>query len=95
MIDTSDMCDMSDTGDMIEYGHEAEPSILGLQIVFFAARRDDCYYCDYYRARQELLWSTPEIIIMIIMVRARNCNYNYFCKHFQKNITAKIRRQHF
>ena len=34
----------------IEYGHEANPSILGLQIAFLAARKD--YY--YYRARQEL-----------------------------------------
>ena len=39
---------------LIEYGHEAKPSILGLQIVFLAAHRDygggdgDC------RARQEL-----------------------------------------
>ena len=38
-----------------EYGHEAKPSILGLQIVFLAARRD---YGDGgggdYRVRQEL-----------------------------------------
>ena len=42
---------------MIEYGHDAKPSILGLQIIFLAARR------DYggggggggdYRARQKL-----------------------------------------
>ena len=36
-----------------KHGHEAKPSILGLQIVFLAARRD---YYDYgydYRARQE------------------------------------------
>ena len=26
---------------IIEYGHEAKPSILGLQIVFLAAPRDD------------------------------------------------------
>ena len=40
---------------MIEYGHEAKPSILGLQVVFLAARRDDDYDHDYdYRARQEL-----------------------------------------
>ena len=38
---------------IIEYGHEATPSILGLQIVFLAARRDD-YYGGYCRARQEL-----------------------------------------
>ena len=39
---------------IIEYGHEAKPSILWLQIVFVADRReyDDDY--DYYRARQEL-----------------------------------------
>ena len=37
----------------VEYGHEAKPSILGLQIVFLAARRDDDYD-DYYRARQEI-----------------------------------------
>ena len=38
---------------LIEYGHVAKPSILWLQIVFLAARRD---YDDgdYYRARQEL-----------------------------------------
>ena len=36
----------------IEYGHEAKPSILGLQIVFLAAPRD--YGDDDYRARQEL-----------------------------------------
>ena len=36
----------------IEYGHEAKPSILGLQIVFLAAPRDYSY--DDYRARQEL-----------------------------------------
>ena len=35
----------------IEYGHEAKPSILGLLIVFLAARRD--YGRDDYRARQE------------------------------------------
>ena len=29
---------------MIEYRHEAKPSILGLQIVFLAARRDDDEY---------------------------------------------------
>ena len=39
---------------LIEYGHEAKPSILGLQIVFLAARRDDDgYYDGDYRARQE------------------------------------------
>ena len=38
---------------VIEYGHEAKPSILGLQIVFLAARRDDGDGGDY-RARQEL-----------------------------------------
>ena len=37
---------------IIEYGHQAKPSMLGLQIVFWAARRD--YGRDYYRARQEL-----------------------------------------
>ena len=39
---------------IFEYGHEAKPSILGVQIVFLAARRD--YYDDdnYYGARQEL-----------------------------------------
>ena len=39
---------------IIEYGHEAKPSILGLRIVFLAARRDDDDdgYGDY-RARQE------------------------------------------
>ena len=42
---------------MLEYGHEAKPSILGLQVVFLAARRDDdddddCG--DDYLARQEL-----------------------------------------
>ena len=36
----------------IEYGHEAKPSILGLQIVFLAARKD--YGGDDYCARQEL-----------------------------------------
>ena len=38
---------------IIEYGHEAKPSILGLQIVFLAARMDDGGY-GYYCARQEL-----------------------------------------
>ena len=38
---------------IIEYGHEAKPSILELEIVFLAARRDD-YGDYYYRARQEL-----------------------------------------
>ena len=37
--------------DFFEYGHEAKPSILGLEIVFLAARRD---YGDDYRARQKL-----------------------------------------
>ena len=38
---------------IIEHGHEAKPSILWLQIVYLAARRDyDDYDC--YRARQEL-----------------------------------------
>ena len=37
----------------IEYGLEAKSSILGLQIVFLAARRDD-YYGGYCRARQKL-----------------------------------------
>ena len=35
----------------IEYGHEARPSILGLQMFFLAARRDYDYYVDDYRAR--------------------------------------------
>ena len=39
---------------IIEYGHEAKPSILGLQIVFLAARRDDDDDGDDYRARQKL-----------------------------------------
>ena len=38
---------------IIEYGHEAKPSIIGLQIVFLAAPRNDYYDYDY-RARQEL-----------------------------------------
>ena len=38
----------------IEYGHEAKPSILGLQIIFLAAPRDDHDYGGDYRARQEL-----------------------------------------
>ena len=40
---------------IIEYGHEAKPSILGLQIVLLADPRDDDDggYGDY-RARQEL-----------------------------------------
>ena len=37
----------------IEYGHEAKPSILGEQIVFLAACRDD-HYGGYCRARQKL-----------------------------------------
>ena len=36
-----------------EYGHEAKSSIIGLQIVFLAAPRDDGYYGDY-GTRQEL-----------------------------------------
>ena len=39
---------------MLEYGHEAKPSILWLQIVFLAARRDYDDYGDDYRVRQEL-----------------------------------------
>jgi hypothetical protein len=39
---------------IIEYGHEAKPSILGLQIVFLAARRDEVYDGDDYHARQKL-----------------------------------------
>ena len=40
---------------IIEYGHEAKPSILGLQIVFLAARRDDDDDDgDDYRARRNL-----------------------------------------
>jgi hypothetical protein len=38
----------------IEYGHEAKPSILGLQIVFLAAPRDDDGGGDDCRARLEL-----------------------------------------
>ena len=38
---------------LIEYGHEAKPSISGLQIVFLAAPRD-YYYDGDYRAYQEL-----------------------------------------
>ena len=45
---------MSLCGTFIEYGHEAKPSILGLQIVFLAARRDDADDGDDYRARQNL-----------------------------------------
>ena len=37
----------------VEYAHEAKPSILGLQLVFLAARRDDGGGDDY-RARQKL-----------------------------------------
>ena len=36
---------------LIEYGHQAKPSILGLQIVFLAAPGD--YGDGDYRARQE------------------------------------------
>ena len=39
---------------IIEYGHEAKPSILGLQILFLAAPRDYGDYDYYCRARQEL-----------------------------------------
>ena len=38
----------------IEYGHEAKSSILGLQIVFLAAPRDDDDWDGYCRARQKL-----------------------------------------
>ena len=38
----------------IYHGHEAKPSILGLQIVFLAARRDYGGGGDDFRARQEL-----------------------------------------
>ena len=41
-------------GWIIEYGHEAKPSILGLQIVFLAARRDHGGDSGGYCARQEL-----------------------------------------
>ena len=37
----------------LEYGHEAKPSVLGLQIIFLAVRRD--YGGDYCGARQESL----------------------------------------
>ena len=37
---------------IFEYGHEAEPSILRLQIVFLAARRD--FGGDDYGAHQKL-----------------------------------------
>ena len=51
--------------DFIEYGHVAKPSILGLQIVFLAARRIIVvvviiivrarnYNSNYYRARQKI-----------------------------------------
>ena len=39
---------------IIKYGHEAKPSILGLLIVFLAARRDYYGGDGDYRARQEL-----------------------------------------
>ena len=39
---------------LIEHGHEAKTSILGLQIVFLAARSDYGGGGDDYRARQEL-----------------------------------------
>ena len=39
---------------IIEYGLDAKPSILGLQIVFLAARRDYDDYDHDNRARQEL-----------------------------------------
>ena len=39
---------------IIEYGHEATPSIIELKVVFLAARRDDDGYGYDYRARQEL-----------------------------------------
>ena len=39
---------------IIEYGHEAKPSVLGLRTVFLAARTDDDDCGDDYRARQEL-----------------------------------------
>ena len=38
----------------IEYGHEAKSSILGLQNVFLAARRNNGSGGGDYRARQEL-----------------------------------------
>ena len=38
----------------IEYEHEAKPSILGLQIVFLAAPRDDHGRDGDCRARQKL-----------------------------------------
>ena len=38
---------------IIEYGHEAKPSILWIEIVLSAARRDD-YGGGYCRARQKL-----------------------------------------
>ena len=37
---------------LIKHGHEAKPPILGLHIVFGAARRD--YGRDDYGARQEI-----------------------------------------
>ena len=39
---------------IIEYGHKAKPAILGLQIVFLGAPRDDHDGGGYCRARQEL-----------------------------------------
>ena len=38
--------------EVVEYGHEAKPSISGLQNIFLATRRD--YDRDDYGARQEL-----------------------------------------
>ena len=39
---------------LIEYGHEAKPYILGLQIIFLAAPRDYHHDGGDYRARLEL-----------------------------------------
>ena len=59
---------------LVEYGHEAEPSILGLEIVLLAARRDDDYGDCYYRARQELY----------LLTFLANTSGIYNCLHFWK-----------
>ena len=61
---------------IIEYGLEAKSPILGLQIVFLAARRDDDYYGGDCRARQNFQFK------LYFVVHASNYHYTFCRQHF-------------